>query len=115
MKFTKFLFLGLLVTIFIASCGKPKCKFEMGSRGVINKFDGGPQNGGLYYIGDTSSFAAHMVLIANDPSIDLEAVHQSGLEVVIHCNYVRQQAANNQLIPALLDVIHVHNKSFIDY
>lgn len=98
----------------LSSCHVDKCDFEFGSRGVINKFADGPQNGGEYYIGTATSFAGHSVLTTNDPTIDLEALYQSGEEVVVHCTYIRRQAENDELTPKLVEVIHVHNGDFVE-
>lgn len=98
----------------MTSCNVDKCNFEFGTRGVIQKFSNGPQNGGEYYVGTPSSFASHSVIRTSNPNIDLEALHQSGQTLVLHCNYIREQAADGQLTPRIVDVVHVHDEDFID-
>jgi hypothetical protein len=98
----------------ISSCHVDKCDFEFGTRGVIQKFSDGPTNGGIYYVGNATSFAGHSVITTNDPNIDLEALHQSGATVVLHCNYIKRQAEDGALTPKVVDVVHVHDEDFIE-
>lgn len=98
----------------MTSCNVDKCNFEFGTRGAIQKFSNGPQNGGEYYVGNATSFAGHSVIRTSNPNIDLEALHQSGQTLVLHCNYIREQAADGQLTPRIVDVVHVHDEDFID-
>lgn len=108
------LFCLIIIMTCLSSCYMDKCDFEFGTRGAIQKFSNGPQNGGEYYVGTASSFAGHSVITTSDPNIDLEALHLSGKTVVLHCNYIKEQAADGQLTPKIVDVIHVHDESFID-
>jgi len=113
MKITSFFCLVIIMTL-MASCHVDKCDFEFGTRGVIQKFSNGPTNGGEYYVGTPNEFSGHSVLTTSDPNIDLEALHQSGETVVLHCTYIKRQAENGLLTPKVVDVIHVHEEDFIE-
>lgn len=107
-------FFCLIIMASMASCNVDKCNFEYGTRGAIQKFSNGPQNGGEYYVGNATSFAGHSIIKTSNPDIDLEALHQSGKTFVLHCNYIKGQAADGQLTPQIVDVIHLHDEDFID-